>query len=98
MRRVTVGTGPSLNLDDNGNVELRIVLLDIACAVFGAEFLDYGCDLPRVSDRNGFDLGLFVARTDPHRGVRENVLVPLGVRALHGQEVKVIVIQGIVRR
>ena len=40
--------------------------------------------------RNGSELYLHASRINPNRRVLEHVLVPLGVRALHGQQVEIL--------
>src|SRR5580692_2834154 len=56
--------GRSLHLGENGDVELRIVLLHVASPVLAAEFLDHGRHLCRVGYRNGLELSFCASRID----------------------------------
>src|SRR5262249_32861460 len=62
-----------------GDVELRIVLLDVRCAVLGAEALDYGANLGAVADqfRSSRPPGPLGAQGNGR--LLEHVLVPLPV-------------------
>src|SRR5215831_1776932 len=83
----------SARRNENANVELRIVLLHVADSVLLAEFLHYCGHLFGVRDRNSFELTLCAPRIDPDIRILEHVFVPLRIRPLHRQQVKVLPFQ-----
>src|SRR5215470_2423166 len=76
------------------DVELRVVLLDVRRAVLGAEAFDDGADLGAGGDRSrpSRPPAPFGAQGDGR--MLERVLVPLRVRARHGQEIDRAALEG----
>src|SRR5439155_14221183 len=83
----------SLHLSEHSNIEFRIVLLHIAGPVLVSEFVDHGRDACGISDRNSLKFCLRIACINPNGGVLEHVLVPLCIRPLHWQQVKLVALQ-----
>src|SRR5215469_3994009 len=83
----------SVNLNDNGNIELGIVLLDVAGSILLPEFFHDRGDLFLVRDSNGLEFNRCAASVDANRRVLEHVLVPLRIGALHRHEVERVVFE-----
>src|SRR5579862_411921 len=84
---------PSMYVDEDCDIELCIVLLHVVGSIFVAEFLDHGRHLLCVGERNGVELTALAAGIDAHLRVLEYVLVPLRIRALHRQQVKLVFVE-----
>ena len=82
-----------MNLNDNRDIELGIVLLDVAGSVLLPEFFHNRRDLFLIRDSNGFEVSFYAASVDANGRVLEHVLVPLSIRALHGHEVELTVLK-----
>jgi len=70
------------------HIEFRVVLLHVLRPVLFAELLNHRFDGFGVSDGDGLKLCLRAPRINPNRRVVEHVLVPLLVRTLHWQQIK----------
>ena len=75
------------------HIEFRVILRHILHPVFVAEFLNNRLDTICIDDRSGSEPRLHASRINPNRRILENVLVPLRVRALHGQEIELLAFQ-----
>src|SRR6266403_3993384 len=89
-RRYVTAKG-SMQVDEDGDVKFGIVLLYVTGTVLGAEFLDDRGDLFGVLDRSNLQFGLCATGLDLDGRVLEHILVPLCIRAGHGQEVELVV-------
>src|SRR5215510_1475131 len=70
------------------NIEFRIILLHLVGAVLAFELLDNGMYFGFVRNGPDFSAPFFSIGGQEHRGRLQNVLVPVAIRTLHGQQIK----------
>ena len=89
MRRRTISP-----FSEDGNVEPGIILFYVAGPVFIAKLLNHGRNLFGVRDWSGLEFSLSASGIDSNRRIVQNILVPSGLRSLHGHEVQLVVVHG----
>src|SRR5713101_3108235 len=83
----------STQFKQNRHIELRIVLLHVSRPVLLAELLDHRFHSFRIGNWRCPEFRLHSPRINLNRWVLKHILVPLRVRALHGQEVELLAFQ-----
>ncbi len=73
----------------NRHIEFRVVLLHVLRPVLLSELLHHRFRRFCIRDGNGSEFRFHAPRINSNRRIIEHVPVPLGVGALHGQEVQV---------